>query len=216
MVGGWLRLTEVGIRGQLSLYNAYSLIDFCRNDFMVLTETPICDFGKMAPDFEIKDCFGNIVTRDSLKGSSGLLVMFICNHCPYVKAILPRLTQEIKKIQELGFGCVAISSNDTEKYPEDNLENMQKVAKEYAFSFPYCLDETQQIAKDYEAVCTPDFFGYDANLGLQYRGRFDSSGRNEPKEDTQNELLDAMIQIANTGQGPKHQIASMGCSIKWK
>lgn len=183
---------------------------------MVLTETPICEFGKPAPDFKLTDCNGNEVTRDSIKGPSGLLVVFMCNHCPYVKALLPRFNGEIKQIQDLGIGVVAISANDTEQYPEDDLEHMQQLAKDYDFSFPYCLDETQDVARAFNAVCTPDFFGYDANLGLQYRGRFDSAGKNEPDENTKHELLDAMTMVTNTGKGPQSQTASMGCSIKWR
>ncbi len=182
---------------------------------MALTETPVCDFGIPAPSFELKDCFNQSISSAKVQGEHGLLVVFMCNHCPYVKAILPRLVDEIGLIQSLGIGCVAISSNDPIEYPEDNLQNMKKIAEQFNFSFPYCLDSTQQVAKDYQAVCTPDFFGYNSNLELQYRGRFDSSGRQASDENTKRELLDAMTMIAQTGQGPKSQIPSMGCSIKW-
>jgi peroxiredoxin len=183
---------------------------------MALTETPICDYGKLAEDFKLHDCFGNEISRDEMKNQNGLLVIFMCNHCPYVKAILPRFVAEIKQIQDVGIGCVAISSNDPKKYPEDNVDNMRLLAEQYNFSFPYCLDETQDVAKAYGAVCTPDFFGFNADLALQYRGRFDSSGRNEASHETKHELLEAMTMIANTGKGPEHQIPSIGCSIKWR
>ena len=183
---------------------------------MVLTETPICEFGLIAPNFTLEDCLGNRVSRDDIVKENGLLVMFICNHCPYVQAILPRLEQEMKKVRELGIGVVAISSNDAQMYPQDSPEQMKEVVKQYGLTLPYCYDPTQQVAKDYEAVCTPDFFGYNANLELQYRGRLDSSGKNEPNEKTQHELLEAMQLIAQTSRGPDKQTPSMGCSIKWK
>lgn len=183
---------------------------------MVLTETPVCEFGLPAPDFELESCTGENITLSNVKGEKGLLVVFMCNHCPYVQAILPRLASELKLIQELGVGCVAINSNDVEMYPEDSLENMQRLAEQYNFSFPYCLDETQEVGRSYKAVCTPDFFGYNSDLKLQYRGRFDSSGRNPADQDAKRELLEAMTMIADSGKGPVEQIPSMGCSIKWR
>ncbi len=182
---------------------------------MALTETPICEFGVPAPAFELEDCFGEKISLESAKKSQGLLIIFMCNHCPYVKAILPKLVVEIERIQALDIGCVAISSNDPIQYPEDNLDNMKKIAEQFNFSFPYCLDHTQQVAKNYQAVCTPDFFGYNANLELQYRGRFDDSGMRISNKDTKCELLEAMTMIAKTGFGPKSQVPSIGCSIKW-
>lgn len=182
---------------------------------MVLTETPICEYGLIAPDFTLEDCFGNRVARDDVVQENGLLVMFICNHCPYVQAILPRLEQEMKKVRELGIGVVAINSNDAESYPEDSPEKMTEIVEKYGLSFPYCYDPSQQVAREYGAVCTPDFFGYNANLELQYRGRLDDSGRDQPSENTQHELLEAMQLIAQTSSGPEKQTPSMGCSIKW-
>lgn len=141
--------------------------------------------------------------------------MFICNHCPYVQSILPALLVDCQALIQAGVGCVAISSNDVANYPDDSFENMQKIAQEHAFPFPYLYDETQQVAKDCGAVCTPDFFGYNSNLELQYRGRFDDRGRSH-KEQSTHELLAAMLNVATTGQGPDHQIPSIGCSIKWQ
>jgi peroxiredoxin len=181
---------------------------------MASIHPPICAFGWQAPEFSLQDLDGSTVTLQSSMGKQGLLVMFICNHCPYVKAILPRLIQDVKALQALGVNTVAIMSNDPSDYPEDSFENMQKISQEMAFPFPYLLDETQQIAKLYGAVCTPDFFGFNKNFELQYRGRFDES-RKETAPDSTRDLFKAMKLIAETGQGPKEQIASIGCSIKW-
>lgn len=179
----------------------------------------VCDFGWQAPDFNLPDFNpdlgdGRFVSRDLAMGKNGLLVMFICNHCPYVKAILPRLIHDVSELKMLGVNTVAIMSNDPSEYPEDSVENMQKIAREIDFSFPYLLDASQQIAKDYGAVCTPDFFGFNNKLKLQYRGRFDES-RKETAPNSTRDLFHAMKLIAETGQGPREQIASIGCSIKW-
>ncbi len=183
---------------------------------MVSLNTPICDFGIAALDFNLSGTDGKNWTLAECAGSKGLLVMFICNHCPYVKAIHQRILRDTTELKALGINSVAISSNDITEYPEDSFENMQKLAKELGFNFPYLLDKSQQVAKQYGAVCTPDFFGYNSNLKLQYRGRIDASKKETAPADSKRDLFDAMKQIAQTGHGPKDQIASMGCSIKWK
>ena len=170
---------------------------------MVLKKTPVCEFDLPAVQFSLPGVDGKTWSLKEVKGSKGLLVMFICNHCPYVKAIRERLVCDAKEIQQLGIGCVAICANDASDYPEDSFENMQKIAKAWQLPFPYLQDEAQEVAKAYDAVCTPDFFGYNKDLKLQYRGRID-------------ELLGAMTIIAETGKGPLNQIPSMGCSIKWR
>jgi hypothetical protein len=142
--------------------------------------------------------------------------MFICNHCPYVKAVRERIVRDARGLQALGIGCVGIMSNDPSDYPEDSFGNMQRVADEYGFSFPYLVDETQAVAQAYGAVCTPDFFGYNAGLALQYRGRLDASRKDTAPEGVRRDLYEAMRQVAETGRGPQEQIPSMGCSIKWK
>jgi peroxiredoxin len=182
---------------------------------MASINPPVCDFGWQAPSFELPNIDGKLVSCEDSMGKNGLLVMFICNHCPYVKAILQRLITDIMELKSLGINTVAIMSNDPTDYPEDSLENMQKLANDIALPFPYLLDETQQIAKDYGAVCTPDFFGINNKFELQYRGRFDES-RKETAPDSTRDLFKAMKLIAETGAGPKEQIASIGCSIKWK
>ncbi|RMH18784.1 MAG: thioredoxin family protein [Gammaproteobacteria bacterium] len=183
---------------------------------MVSLETPVCDFGAPAVDFSLPDTEGEIWTLDRARGEKGLLVMFICNHCPYVKAILDRLIRDTTELATLGINSVAIMSNDPEEYPEDSPENMRKIAQEKHFPFPYLLDESQEVAKAYGAVCTPDFFGYNRDLKLQYRGRLDASRKETAPEDARRDLFLAMKQVAETGQGPTDQIPSMGCSIKWK
>ncbi|HHH46430.1 MAG TPA: thioredoxin family protein [Thiotrichales bacterium] len=183
---------------------------------MVSLETPVCDFGWKAPDFALPGVDGKVWTRDECMGENGLLVMFICNHCPYVKAIRERLVRDTRELLDYGIGSVAIMSNDPTDYPEDSFENMKKVAEEYGFPFPYLLDETQEVARRYGAVCTPDFFGFNRNLELQYRGRLDASRKETAPPDARRELFEAMVQVAKTGKGPKEQIPSMGCSIKWK
>ncbi len=182
---------------------------------MVSLQTPVCNFGKPAIDFSLPGVDGNIWTLNDCKGERGLLVMFICNHCPYVKAILDRLVRDTRELRDLGVNSVAIMSNDPSQYEEDSFENMKRVAAERDFPFPYLLDETQAVARAYGAVCTPDFFGYNADLELQYRGRLDASRKETAPEDARRDLFEAMKQVAETGKGPEEQIPSMGCSIKW-
>ncbi len=183
---------------------------------MVSLETPVCDFGRLALDFALPGVDGRVWTLQQCRGDQGLLVMFICNHCPYVKAVRDRLVRDCRELLAAGIKSVAIMSNDTADYPEDSFENMRRVAAEFDFSFPYLLDESQAVAKAYGAVCTPDFFGYNADLKLQYRGRLDASRKDAAPADARRDLFEAMQQIALTGQGPREQIPSMGCSIKWK
>jgi len=183
---------------------------------MVSLETPVCEFGRPAPDFALPGVDGRVWTRDQCRDEKGLLVMFICNHCPYVKAVRERIVRDARELAALGIGCVAIMSNDPSEYPEDSFENMRRVSEELDFPFPYLLDETQEIARAYGAVCTPDFFGYDAGLGLQYRGRLDESRKETAPEGVRRDLFEAMRQVALTGQGPTEQIPSIGCSIKWR
>lgn len=183
---------------------------------MVSLETPVCDFGRLAVDFSLPGIDGKNWTLADCKGEKGLLVMFICNHCPYVKAIRERLVRDTRELMQHGINSVAIMANDPAMYEEDSFENMQKVAADYNFPFPYLIDESQEIAKAYGAVCTPDFFGYNANLELQYRGRLDASRKETAPEDARRDLFEAMLEVAQTGKGPADQIPSMGCSIKWK
>jgi len=183
---------------------------------MVSLETPICEFDKDAIDFSLPGVDGKNWTLKDCAGDKGLLIMFICNHCPYVKAIMKRLVRDTNALKQLGVNTVAIMSNDPTEYAEDSFENMQKISKEFGFSFPYLLDETQQVAKAYGAVCTPDFFGYNADLKLQYRGRFDESRKETADANVRRDLFESMKTIAETSKGPTEQIPSMGCSIKWK
>lgn len=183
---------------------------------MVSLETPVCEFGKEAIDFLLPGVDGKEWSSADCAGEKGLLVMFICNHCPYVKAIMKRLVRDTHELKTLGINTVAIMSNDPTEYAEDSFENMQLVAREFDFSFPYLLDESQQVAKAYGAVCTPDFFGYNADLKLQYRGRFDASRKETAADGVRRDLFESMMEVATTGQGPAEQIPSMGCSIKWK
>ncbi|HEX9646131.1 MAG TPA: thioredoxin family protein [Alphaproteobacteria bacterium] len=176
---------------------------------------PICDFGWKAPDFRLKGTDGAWHTLQELRGPKGTLVVFMCNHCPYVKAILPRLIRDAKELAALGVTTVAISANDPGSYPDDSFDNMARIAREKQFPFPYLYDESQGVARAYDAVCTPDFFGFNAALELQYRGRLDESKTN-PVPNARRELYDAMRQVAETGRGPRQQNASMGCSIKWR
>ena len=183
---------------------------------MASLHPPVCDFGWQAPDFNLLNVDGTMITRDIIMGKNGLLVMFICNHCPYVKAIQTRLIITCLELQQLGINSIAIQSNDTINYPDDNFERMVEVSAKQKFSFPYVWDETQAVAKAYGAICTPDFFGFNAKGQLQYRGRFDAAGRNpEPPQDNTRDCFNAMKMIAETGSGPREQIASIGCSIKW-
>jgi len=182
---------------------------------MVRTETPVCDFGIPAPDFALPGTDGELWTLERCRGDNGLLVMFICNHCPYVKSILDRIIRDTGELRELGINSVAIMANDPSEYAEDSFDNMVAIASRLNFPFPYLLDETQQVAKDYGAVCTPDFFGYNASLELQYRGRLDASGK-DAVHGARRELFEAMSTVATSGNGPQDQVPSMGCSIKWK
>lgn len=182
---------------------------------MVSLETPVCEFGLPAPDFNLPGVDGRNWTLEQCRGPRGLLVMFICNHCPYVKAVRERIVRDARELARLGIYSVAIMSNDPEDYPEDSFANMQRVAEKYGFDFPYLIDKTQQVARAYGAVCTPDFFGYNAELRLQYRGRLDASRKETAPEDVRRDLFEAMKHVAETGQGPIDQIPSMGCSIKW-
>lgn len=183
---------------------------------MVSLQTPICDFDRPAIDFHLLGVDGRYWSLADCLGEKGLLVMFICNHCPYVKAIRQRLVRDARELAGLGINCVAIMSNDPSHYEEDSFGNMRRVAEEYQFPFPYLLDETQEVAKAYGAVCTPDFFGYNADLQLQYRGRLDESRKETAPEGVRRDLFEAMKQVAETGRGPEIQIPSMGCSIKWR
>lgn len=182
---------------------------------MALTQPPICDFGWKAPGFALKGTDGKTHTLKDVRGPKGTLIAFICNHCPYVRAIADRLSAEARALQALGIGVVAIMPNDTENYPEDSFDNMKAFAKRHDFTFPYLIDETQAVARVYNAVCTPDFFGFNAKDELQYRGRLDES-KTMLVKNARRDLYEAMKQVAQTGQGPREQIASMGCSIKWR
>lgn len=179
-------------------------------------ETPVCDFGLPAIDFSLPGTDGNIWTLDDCRGENGLLVMFICNHCPYVQAVIDRLVRDTNELKKMGINSVAIMANDANDYPEDSFDNMKRVAQQQGFSFPYLYDETQQVAQQYEAVCTPDFFGYNKDLQLQYRGRLDASRKEAAATDVRRDLFEAMKQVAETGHGPENQTPSMGCSIKWR
>ena len=184
---------------------------------MALTKTPVCDFGKKAKDFKLKSINNKIITLNDIKGEKATLIMFICNHCPYVKAIIKDLAKDCNELKNDGINSVAIMSNDTKNYPEDSFDNMIKFAENNKFgNINYLFDETQEIAKKYGAVCTPDFFGYNKNLELQYRGRLRELKNLIPVREGESDLFKAMKQIADTGIGPESQIPSAGCSIKWK
>ena len=178
-------------------------------------QTPICDFGQKAHDFDLKSTDNKMVTLNDIKGENGTLVMFICNHCPYVKAVTKDIVEDCNELKKIGINSVAICANDSENYPEDSFENMIEFSKKNQFSFPYLVDETQEIARTYDAVCTPDFFGYNKRLELQYRGRLDNAGISG-EELKDKELINAFNKIIKTGNGPEKQTPSMGCSIKWK
>jgi peroxiredoxin len=182
----------------------------------VAEQTPVCNFGWKAPGFTLPGVDGNTYSLHELRGPKGTLVMFICNHCPYVKAVIDRIVRDVNELRPLGVNAVAISSNDVEHYPEDSFDNMKRFAEAHHFSFPYLFDESQEVARAYDAVCTPDFFGFNADLELQYRGRLDESRKEAAPPHVRRDLFEAMKQIAETGQGPREQIPSMGCSIKWK
>ncbi len=177
---------------------------------------PVCDFGWTAPGFTLPGTDGRDWSLDEIAGPNGTLIMFICNHCPYVQAVMDRIVRDAKDLQALGIGVAAISANDAVEYPADSFGNMQAEAEKHGFTFPYLYDESQDVAKAYGAACTPDFFGFNARGGLQYRGRLDASGRQPAAPGVRRELYEAMRQVAETGEGPREQVASMGCSIKWK
>ena len=178
-------------------------------------KTPICNFGEKANNFELPSTDNKIVSLNDVKGEKGTLIMFICNHCPYVKAVIDDIVDDCKQLEKEGIKSVAIMSNDTKNYPDDSFKNMIKFSEKYKFTFPYLIDETQSIAKSYDAVCTPDFFGYNKNLELQYRGRIRELKDLKPVRNDESDLLLAMKMIAKTGKGPEKQIPSMGCNIKW-
>ena len=182
---------------------------------MVLTNTPICNFGEKAKNFNLLSTENKKLTLDNIKGENGTLIMFICNHCPYVKAIIKDLVSDVKFLEDLGIKSAGIMSNDVENYPDDSFENMISFSKLHGFSFPYLIDETQNVAKEYGAVCTPDFFGYNSNLELQYRGRIRELRDLKPVRKNDSDLKIAMKMVAETGKGPQNQIPSMGCNIKW-
>ena len=183
---------------------------------MTKLSTPVCNFGENAHDFELKGTDNNIWSLDKCKGNKGLLVMFICNHCPFVKVILDKLVVETDVLAMKGIGVVAINPNDYISFPDDSFDNMQKISKNHGFGFPYLLDEQQEVAKKYGSVCTPDFFGYNSDLELQYRGRFDDRGMESSNNPNQSDLFNAMFLISRTGKGPTEQTPSIGCSIKWR
>ena len=183
---------------------------------MVSLETPVCEFGTPAIDFSLPGVDGRTWSLAECRGEKGMLVMFICNHCPYVKSVQARIVRDARELMALGVNSVAIMSNDPALYEEDSFDNMRRVAKQFRFPFPYLLDESQEVARAYGAVCTPDFFGYNADLRLQYRGRLDASRKETASSDARRDLFEAMKQVADSGQGPEQQIPSMGCSIKWR
>ena len=182
---------------------------------MTLTKTPICNFGEKAKDFNLLSTENKKISLNEVKGENGTLIMFICNHCPYVKAVIKDIVQDAKFLETLGIKSVAIMSNDVKKYPEDSFENMLSFSKDHNFSFPYIIDKTQKVAKEYDAVCTPDFFGYNKNLELQYRGRIRELKDLKPISKGESDLRIAMKLVAASGEGPTKQIPSMGCNIKW-
>ncbi|QMU59578.1 MAG: redoxin domain-containing protein [Boseongicola sp.] len=177
---------------------------------------PVCDFGWQAPDFRLKATDGQMYSLADVSGPNGAVVAFICNHCPYVLAVMDRIIRDARDLQPLGIGFAAICSNDASTHPADSFENMQVMARERGFPFPYLHDTSQSVARDYDAACTPDFFGLNADLQLQYRGRIDASRAQTGPADLRRDLFEAMREVAETGKGPQEQIASMGCSIKWK
>jgi peroxiredoxin len=175
----------------------------------------ICDFGWKAPDFALRGIDGRTWTLADVRGANGTLVVFICNHCPYVQAVIGRLVDEAQALKAIGIGTIAVMPNDTNAYPADSFDNMKAFAEKHAFTFPYVIDATQSVARAYDVRCTPDFFGFNAKDELQYRGRLDAS-RTSLVPGARRELYEAMRQVAETGRGPEQQIASMGCSIKWR
>ena len=177
---------------------------------------PVCDFGWKAPDFTLPGTDGRDWSLSRIAGPNGTLIMFICNHCPYVQAVMDRIVRDAAALRAEGIGIAAISSNDAEAYPADSFANMAVEAQRHGFGFPYLYDESQAVARAYGAACTPDFFGFNTRLELQYRGRLDASGRLPAGPEVRRELYEAMRLVARTGQGPQDQVASLGCSIKWR
>jgi peroxiredoxin len=180
------------------------------------TQSPAAHEAQALIDFSLKGTDGRTYTLADVRGTNGTVVMFICNHCPYVKAVIDRLAGDTRSLQKEGVGAIAIMSNDTVEYPADSFDNMQRFASQHDLPFPYVIDETQETARAYGAVCTPDIFGFDKDGALKYRGRVDSAGSRPPTGTEKRELLEAMLQIARTGEGPSEQFPSVGCSIKWK
>ncbi|WP_238366056.1 thioredoxin family protein [Mesobacterium pallidum] len=180
------------------------------------TTPPVCDFGWYAPDFTLRATDGRLLSLTDVRGPRGTLIMFICNHCPYVLAVIDRITRDARDLAALGIGTAAICSNDADSYPADSFDNMARMARAWDLPFPYLHDADQTVARAWGASCTPDFFGLDAGGGLQYRGRLDASGRNPAPEGAPRELYEAMKLVAETGLGPREQVPSMGCSIKWR
>lgn len=176
----------------------------------------VCAFDTPAPDFALPDTDGRIWRLADVQGPRGTMIMFICNHCPYVQAVMDRILRDARDLQAAGIGVAAISANDAQAYPQDGPEAMAREARRHGFTFPYLHDEDQSVARAYGAECTPDFFGYNAAFELQYRGRLDASGREPAAADARRELVEAMRQVADSGHGPAEQVPSMGCSIKWR
>jgi peroxiredoxin len=179
-------------------------------------ESKVCDFGWKARDFRLKGTDGKSYALADVKGTKGTLVAFICNHCPYVRGTIDRIVRDFAELKAEGIGAVAIMPNDVAAYPADSFDNMKQFAAQHRFGFPYLIDETQETARAYGALCTPDFFGFNTALELQYRGRLDTAGNRPSGPDAKRELVDAMRMIAATGKGPRQQVPSIGCSIKWK
>jgi peroxiredoxin len=175
----------------------------------------LCDFGWKAPSFSLLGVDGKVHALENLRGPKGTLIAFICNHCPYVKTIAGRLVRDAGELQGLGVAIVAICANDAISHPEDSFDKMKDFARQHGFTFPYLHDATQAVARAYDAVCTPDFFGFNGKLELQYRGRLDES-KTALVPNARRDLFEAMKLVAETGAGPREQISSMGCSIKWK
>lgn len=183
---------------------------------MVAQQTPICDFGRPAPHFVLPGVDGREYSLEDCAGERGVVIVFICNHCPFVKAAIGRIVATARQLEPYGIEFAAINSNDAVRYPDDSFDNMRAFARRHDLPFPYLYDESQQVAREFGAVCTPDFFGYNRALELQYRGRLDDGRTGEPSAGARNELLEAMVQVAETGRGPDEQTPSIGCSIKWQ
>ena len=177
---------------------------------------PVCDFGWKAPDFSLPATDGKTYSLADVMGENGVVIAFICNHCPYVLAVLDRILRDARDLEAHGIGFAAICSNDATSHPGDSFPKMKEMAEERGFPFPYLHDEDQSVARAYDAACTPDFFGLNAKGELQYRGRLDESRRDAGPPDLRRDLYEAMVMVAGTGEGPRDQVASMGCSIKWK